>query len=290
MGERGVSVATPDAALKTTGMIIYSGAPAVGARPRPSIEVDPEAPAAIGEAESEAEAEPTAPETAAEINPLAAFRPVQRPDNLVETRERATSGGLSRPELAGIRPVERPVSAQAQAEAIARAIAEAEADTQAEAEAALIAATAQAVSSSLRAQPPPSNFGSVVASATPRAATPSNTDSAQVQTASASTAAPSRGSGPAVARASRVNPTGPVSATVARAATDNNAIALGRVALVGVFGTTSNRRALVRMPNGRFKKVSVGDRVDGGRVAAIDSGSLRYTKGGRTVTLQMPKG
>ena len=112
-----------------------------------------------------------------------------------------------------------------------------------------------------------------------------------VQTASASTAAAApRGTGPAVARSSRANPTGRVSARVARAATDNNAIALGRVSLVGVFGTSSNRRALVRMPNGRFKKVSVGDRVDGGRVAAISSSSLRYTKGGRTVTLEMPNG
>lgn len=278
--ERGLVVATPDGALNPNGIIVYLGAPAVRAIPRPSVEDD--GPAVDATAEPEAAAEP--------INPLAAFRPTARPENLVETRERATLGGLSRPELAGIRPVERPASAQAQAEAIARAIAEAEADTQAEAEAALVAATAQAVDRSLRAQPRPANFNRVVARATPRTPTTSNSDSAQVQTASASTAAPSRGSGPAVARASRVNPTGPVSRTVARAATDNNAIALGRVSLVGVFGTSSNRRALVRMPNGRFKKVSVGDRVDGGRVAAIDSGSLRYTKGGRTVTLQMPKG
>lgn len=276
---RGLVVATPDGALNPNGIIVYQGAPPVRAIQRPT--AGTETPQAATQ---------LAPEAVEPVNPLAEFRPVQRPENLVETRERATLGGLSRPELAGIRPVERPVSAQAQAEAIARAIAEAEADTQAEAEAALVAATAQAVSTSRRAQQRPANFNRVVAGATPRAAEPSSNDDAQVQTASASTAAPSRGSGPAVARASRVDPTGPVSRTVARAATDNNAISLGKVALVGVFGTSSNRRALVRMPNGRFKKVSVGDRIDGGQVAAIDSGSLRYTRRGRTVTLQMPNG
>jgi hypothetical protein len=37
-------------------------------------------------------------------------------------------------------------------------------------------------------------------------------------------------------------------------------------------------------------EVSVGDRVDGGKVASISERELRYVKNGRTVTLAMPKG
>ncbi|NNK78646.1 MAG: hypothetical protein HKP40_08040, partial [Litoreibacter sp.] len=137
----------------------------------------------------------------------------------------------------------------------------------------------------LKPAPRPANIERLAARA---ARTPDGTSANQA--GAASTAALSRARGPAVARNSRANASGPISASVARAATDNNAISLGSVALVGVFGTPSNRRALVRMPNGKFKKVSVGDRVDGGRVAAIGEAQLRYTKGGRTVTLNMPKG
>ncbi len=73
-------------------------------------------------------------------------------------------------------------------------------------------------------------------------------------------------------------------------ATDGNALRLDRPSLIGVYGTQSNRRALVRLPNGRFVKVQVGDRVDGGRVSDIDLDQLRYTKGGRAVSLSMPRG
>ncbi len=266
--ERGLVVATPEGALSPEGVMVFQGAPPVRPGRRPE---------GVGVATAVEEPE----------SRLAGIRPLQRPDDLIERRERATLGGLSRPELAGIRPVQRPESIQQRAEAIARALAEAEAATQQEAEEALTAPTKLAVATSRRAPAKPRNFARIVSKAREK---PAEARQAAVQTASASTASPSRGSGPAVARSSRAKPTGRVSATVARAATDNNAISLGRVALVGVFGTSSRRSALVRMPNGRFKKVGIGDRVDGGRVAAINNNSLRYTKGGRTVTLEMPKG
>jgi len=44
------------------------------------------------------------------------------------------------------------------------------------------------------------------------------------------------------------------------------------------------------MSNGRYHKVKVGDRLDGGRVSAIGDGELRYQKGGRNIVLQMPRG
>lgn len=269
LDERGFVVPTREGAINPQGILIYAGAPPVRAQQRPD--------------RAEVTEEP-------HVNAgLAAIRPILRPDNLIEQQERATLNGLSRTELSAIRPSQRPASAQARAEAIARALAEAESDSVQEAEAALAAATKLAVANSQKPSSRPGNFSRIVAAA--RAARPEQPQpSAAVQTASASTASTARAAGPAVARSSRASPNGRTTAAVARAATDNNALALGKLALVGVFGTASNRRALVRMPNGRFKKVSVGDRVDGGRVAAIEASQLRYTKGGRTVTLKMPKG
>ena len=60
--------------------------------------------------------------------------------------------------------------------------------------------------------------------------------------------------------------------------------------LIGVYGTPSNRRALVRLPSGRYKKVQVGDTIDGGRVSAIGDSELRYQKGGRNLVLKIPSG
>jgi hypothetical protein len=85
-------------------------------------------------------------------------------------------------------------------------------------------------------------------------------------------------------------PPPPSGASVAQAATIRNGLRLNQVNLVGVYGSSSSRRALVRMPGGRFVMVTVGDRLDGGRVAAISANSLVYTKSGRNVTLEVPNG
>ncbi len=82
----------------------------------------------------------------------------------------------------------------------------------------------------------------------------------------------------------------PSSANVAKSATVKNAINLRNVNLIGVYGKPSSRRALVRLSNGRYQKVQVGDRIDGGRVSAIGNNELRYKKGSRNLTLKMPKG
>jgi translation initiation factor 6 (eIF-6) len=76
---------------------------------------------------------------------------------------------------------------------------------------------------------------------------------------------------------------------VAKQATFVNAINLSRINLIGVYGTQSNRYALVRQPNGRYKKIKTGDNIDGGRVAAITSTEVRYQKGGKMLSLKMPK-
>jgi|GEM_PF-3449040 len=73
-------------------------------------------------------------------------------------------------------------------------------------------------------------------------------------------------------------------------ATRGGRLNLSEVNLLGTFGGSRDRRALVRLPSGRVINVSVGDRVDGGRVAGIRDGQLSYVKSGRTVTLNMPRG
>jgi hypothetical protein len=77
---------------------------------------------------------------------------------------------------------------------------------------------------------------------------------------------------------------------VSKNATYKNAINLSKVNLIGVFGGQANRYALIRQSSGRFKKVYVGDRFDGGVVAAITETELRYSKGGQMLALKMPKG
>jgi len=311
LDSRGLVRPSIEGSLNPGGIFVFSGPPPIAAVPRP----DGLAPLQPEDAEAATDAETPAddlvPGDLAADDPdapiadpaLAGFKPRQRPADLQERFERATQNGRTTDELAAIRPLQRPADAaaasvRAREEAIAAALAEAAAEEalreQQEAQDAEALAARQAeeaaqeentgtklaVASSRRPGTRPRNFDRVVARANRANRTQNN----------AAAASAARAAGPAVSRSSRARPTGPVSATVARAATDNNALALGKVALVGVFGTSSNRRALVRMPNGRFKKVSVGDRVDGGRVAAIGEGQLKYTKGSRTLTLQMPKG
>ena len=82
----------------------------------------------------------------------------------------------------------------------------------------------------------------------------------------------------------------PTKASVAKQATFKNALNLSKLNLIGVYGTQSKRYALIRQANGKYKKIKVGDRIDGGRVEAITQNEVRYQKGGRLISLKMPKG
>ncbi|MEM1374810.1 MAG: hypothetical protein AAGF78_10565 [Pseudomonadota bacterium] len=195
---------------------------------------------------------PSATDLTEESARLAAFRPALRPDNLSEAAEREALGGLTRLELAGFRPQARPETTKAAEEV----------------EVPDAPPSDYAVAASLRPENRPRNFDRIVART--RASQPSTVEVA------------------AAVAPRTTSPSGPTRATVARAATTENAINLRRVNLIGVYGTPSNRSALVRLANGRFVKVQVGARLDGGRVAAISESALRYTKGGRNITLEMP--
>lgn len=82
----------------------------------------------------------------------------------------------------------------------------------------------------------------------------------------------------------------PSSASVAKQATFRKALNLSKTSLIGVYGTQSKRYALIRQSNGKYKKVKVGDKIDGGKIEAITQSEVRYQKGGRLLTLKMPKG
>ena len=84
--------------------------------------------------------------------------------------------------------------------------------------------------------------------------------------------------------------TGATPASVARTATQTGALAAGETALIGLFGTSGNQNALVRLANGRVLQVKPGDRVDTGVVVAIDEDGLIVQKNGETRRIGMPGG
>jgi hypothetical protein len=181
----------------------------------------------------------------------------------------------------------RAETARAQATAIAAA---AEAAARAEAEA-LASASRYAVASSRRPTERPSGLAKAVEAAVAAAVTAAVTTP---EPAPAAAPAPAPEPAPEAVEIDEPEPLEavpnmPTTVTVARQATVKNAIDLGKINLIGVYGSSANRRALVRMPSGRLLKVKIGDRLDGGQVAAIGDSELTYVKGGRSFTLKIQK-
>lgn len=77
--------------------------------------------------------------------------------------------------------------------------------------------------------------------------------------------------------------------SVAALATDEARLPLNSLSLIGVFGTSSSRRALLRLRTGRYIKVKQGDDVGGWNVSAIGESSVRIKKGSRDEVLRMPE-
>lgn len=257
LDERGLVRATPEGALTPSGVRVFAGTPPIV----PSLRPDVDATTSTPDAE-------TAPDPERAL--LAEYVPRLRPDGLIEQNEQANLGGLTYAELGAFRPTLRPVSAQQSALAAAKAAGEA-----------APSATAPVVSASLIPEARPNNISKLAAAAkaaeaaaAAAAPTEQDTSSNNAEAARVTAAVPA----PKV-------PSGPTKTTVARAATVENAINLRKVNLMGVYGSNSDRRALVRLPSGRLTKVKVGDRVDGGRVQSISSSSLTYIKNGKSRTL-----
>ena len=58
-------------------------------------------------------------------------------------------------------------------------------------------------------------------------------------------------------------------------------LALNRLNLIGVYGSATVPSRARALPTGRFVKLKVGDRLDGGQVAQIGPDRLLYQKGSR---------
>ncbi|MDK3020318.1 hypothetical protein [Pseudodonghicola flavimaris] len=265
LDDRGLVTATPEGAESPEGVVVFQGPPPV---------VPPALPDRL---QAQAEA---ADEAQALRSHLAGFRPRPRPTDLVEQAERAQLGGRSRNELGRLRPNLRPASVERAATAAAEVASAAAAAAAAAAEAAAAEATG-----ALTAEDLENATRRAVATALVPKTRPSNLDTSR-SSSRASLGVPEAGTtAPAT-----VAPKIPSSASVARQATVSNAINLRHINLIGIYGTAANRRALIRLPSGRYKKVKIGDSIDGGKVVAIGDSELRYVKGGRNVTLQIPKG
>ena len=216
----------------------------------------------------------SAPETSASHAPVPPdLQPRLRPDGFTEHVERLKFGGRTLAELATLRAPPRPASAQQLAFRPAEPS----------------AATVRSGSSAPGMRP--DNFEAVVAAvdAQRRRAAAAQVQRAldaarNAQAALVADAEPELRPGDVTSRGT------PSRSTVAMRATIPDAIRLNEVNLVGVYGTTGDRRALVRLPSGRYVRVRVGDRVDGGRVARITESELFYQKGSRTVSLRVPRG
>ncbi|MFX0541417.1 hypothetical protein ACEWPM_006755 [Roseovarius sp. S4756] len=260
-----------------TEVITFTGDPALATiRPkvRPSTAIADET--GGEQEESDATQAPGVPETriAALEDPvmagggassLAALRPQPRPATMTAAAATlASANGAAAAPLVDGAALTRAI-ATAQPDAGAAQPDAAEADPE-ELEDAFDNATPQAVTASLTPLRRPGDFDTTVKRTREQAAAQPVPSSQQIQ------------------------PTFPTSASVAKQATEKNVLKLREINLIGVYGSSASRRALVRLGNGRYKKVRVGDALDGGQVAAIGDSELRYVKRGRNVVLRMPQG
>ncbi len=231
---------------------------------------------------------------------LVGKKPKTRPEGL--TPPAAADQGALTPEvdsrLAGLRPTPRPATILSAGRQAQQASAAASLTSQAEAlnqEAALTSGSKLAVAISRKPAARPRDLSRAVeaaVAAVAREPQPDPEPAAEPQPRLAAipeknSSAEADGEPDVVSAAPKI----PTKATVAKQATFKNAINLSKLNLIGVYGTQSRRYALVRTAAGRYKKVRVGDTIDGGgRVAAITATEVRYQKGGRLVALAMPKG
>ncbi len=294
---------TPEGIVTPEGVRLVAGKPSLLPPPRPDALIAAAQPTAA-EPATGAGVAPLLPETAAVAPPDAPFpsdpaladaRPRPRPADLAppaseQADDDATLVEPANTRIAGLRPLARPTAVLAAGEAARQSTASASLAAQADQAAAVEAAVQAsfqpdantsplAVAVSRKPVPRPKDMSRAVEAAVAaavRAPEPQVEEEAQ----------PEADAEPETASAA---PAIPTRASVAKQATYVNAINLSKINLIGVYGTKSNRYALVRQANGRYKKVKVGDSIDGGRVAAISSNELRYQKSGRMVSLKMPR-
>ncbi|MES2915770.1 MAG: hypothetical protein V4753_11680 [Pseudomonadota bacterium] len=319
---RGLLVPTPEGIISPDGVMLIAGRPPVVPPPRSAAAATAAATAASAAAPVAALAvEPptpadaslvTATETAPEAAALpaadpamAGFRPRPRPEGLSPATaedDDASLGAADTTDFAVLRPLPRPASVATAAAAVLPASA-APADlgaqgasltAQAEAKlaeaAALEAQNPSVVAISMRPATRPRDMSSAVEAAVAAAVREPAPEAEAVEVAAAAPEAmPQEVDELDEPETTTVAPSIPTRANVAKQATYANAINLSKINLIGTYGTDSRRYALIRQSNGKYKKVRIGDRIDGGTVKAITDSEVRYQKGGRLVSLKMPK-
>ena len=299
----GAITPTPEGIITPEGVLLRAGKPArvPTARTAAAIAAAAAAKPATVDAALPGAAASGATTPAVYADPaLQGKKPKARPEGL--TAPAAADQGALAPtvdsRLAGLRPAPRPASVLSAGRQAQQASAGASLTAQAEGlnqQAALTSGSKLAVAISRKPAARPRDLSRAVeaaVAAVAREPQPDPEPAAEPQPRLA--AVPEKNSSaeadgePEIASAA---PKIPTKATVAKQATFKNAINLSKLNLIGVYGTQSKRYALVRTAGGRYKKVRVGDTIDGGgRVAAITATEVRYQKGGRLVALAMPKG
>lgn len=84
------------------------------------------------------------------------------------------------------------------------------------------------------------------------------------------------------------NPGGPTPLSVTGPATVQTVLPRQTPLVLGIFGPDQHLSALIRLPNGRTRKVHSGDRLNGRTILAIDPHGLVTTKGGHQERLTLP--
>ena len=91
-----------------------------------------------------------------------------------------------------------------------------------------------------------------------------------------------------IVRSNRIASIIPSAKIVQKHATQKKAIKLSKKNVIGIYGTSSKRTALIRTPNGKLQMLKVGDSFDGGYVAAIGNTEIHYVKNGIFLILKIP--
>jgi Tfp pilus assembly protein PilP len=290
---------TPEGIITPEGVMLRAGKPPKVPAERPAA-VTAAASAAAPLAPATTAAEPEAAVTPVFADPaLAGKLPKLRPADLVPPAAPADQGSLAPAadsRFASLRPQARPTTVLAAGEAARQATAAATLSASAATADTSNSPLAVAISRKPAARPRDMSraveAAIAVAMKTPAPAAEPEPAPAPEKVASKAAIraepAPVEADGePEVAASNRKTP---LKTTVAKQATFKNAINLSKINLIGVYGTQSKRYALVRQANGRYKKVRVGDNIDGGRVAAITATEVRYQKGSRLISLALPAG
>ncbi|WP_157982186.1 type IV pilus biogenesis protein PilP, partial [Oceanicella sp. SM1341] len=80
----------------------------------------------------------------------------------------------------------------------------------------------------------------------------------------------------------------PVNISTSAAATDSGLFDRDALNLIGIYGTEHSRRALLRLPTGKYVRVTRGDSFEGWKVAAISEDAVHLLRSGETQVLKIP--